>query len=195
MITILKSTAINESSGINISDDPTFELVRELKAGNLKAFSKLYNSYAPALLWIIEKIVKSTPCSEDVLQETFIKISRSILTYDPHKGKLFTWMARTARNTAIDLLRNRDHLNANKNEDLEILVEKQDINFSFVYNPETIGIRQLITILPVPQREVMELFYFQGYTHSQVSKELNIPIGTVKTRLRSSIIILREFFK
>ena len=193
MIAFLPITINDAPASLLVGLNET-ELVNALQAGDLKAFSELYKNYAPALLGIITRIVKSTECAEDVLQETFIKISKSISNYDRSKGRLFTWMAKLAKNTAIDLLRNRNHINSTKNEDLGGISEKIEIKYSASYNPEVIGVRQLTQGLSNSQKEILDLIYFQGYSHSEAADALNIPIGTIKTRIRNSILTLRKLF-
>ena len=170
------------------------DLVCALKNGDVKAFAELYDRYAAALFGVIGRIVNSNECAEDVLQETFIKISRSISTYDEDKGRLFTWMAKTARNTAIDLLRSRGQINSRKTDDLDTLAEDAAQRQFSMYNPEFIGIRQLTWTLPENQKTILDLVYFKGYSHSEAAKILDIPIGTVKTRIRLAILTLRKCF-
>ncbi|MFP5080166.1 RNA polymerase sigma factor [Pedobacter sp. JCM 36344] len=169
-------------------------LVNSLKSGDQKAISILYTMYSPALMGIISRIIKFDEIAEDVLQETFVKIWKSIDQYQESKGKLFTWMARLARNTAIDQLRGRGYINSRKNSDLEDVFVEVDMNNQMVYNPETIGLKKLTMNLCAPQKAILDLIYFKGYSQSEVAQELNIPLGTVKTRLRMAIATLRKYF-
>lgn len=170
------------------------EQVCILRLGTQKSISQLHQNYAPSLLGIIIKIVKAREIAEDILQETFVKIWHSSSQYDESKGRLFTWMARLAKNTAIDHLRSRSGINAAKNCDLDRLYTEIDKANQTSYNPETIGIRQLTTTLSTSQQSVLELIYFQGYTQSEVAKKLDMPIGTVKTKIRTAILRLRKHF-
>ncbi|MBC7567872.1 MAG: RNA polymerase sigma factor [Pedobacter sp.] len=156
--------------------------------------STLYTMYSPALMGIISRIIKFDEIAEDVLQETFVKIWKSIDQYQESKGKLFTWMARLARNTAIDQLRGRGYINSRKNSDLEDVSVEVDMNNQMVYNPETIGLKKLTMNLCARQKAILDLIYFEGYSQSEVAEELNIPLGTVKTRLRMAIATLRKYF-
>jgi RNA polymerase sigma factor (sigma-70 family) len=169
-------------------------LVYSIKSGDQKTMSTLYTMYSPALLGIILRIIKFDEIAEDVLQETFVKIWKSIDQYQESKGKLFTWMARLAKNTAIDHLRGRGYINSRKNSDLDEVFVEADKSNQMVYNPETIGLRKLTMNLCAPQKAILDLIYFQGYSQSEVAEELNIPLGTVKTRLRMAITTLRKYF-
>lgn len=190
MIGLLLPIAIKNKSE-SFKED---ELVRSLQSGNIKAFSHLYNNYAPALLGIISRIVNCKESSEDALQETFIKISRYISFYDPNKSRLFTWMAKLAKNTAIDQVRSRGYKDSNKCDDLDEIVETIEYYHNASYNPDTIGIKQLIHVLTPIQKQILDLVYFQGYTHTEAAEELGMPVGTIKTRIRNAILTLRQYF-
>jgi len=170
------------------------ELVNDLVAGETKALEQLYASYSASLLGIISKIVKQDDVAEDVLQETFLKIWTSISQYDATKGRLFTWMARLAKNKAIDHLRSRGEVNSQRNEDIDLLSIEINQLYHTQYNPEHIGLKQLMKMLTPPQMLILEMVYFQGYTQSEAAEVLNIPVGTVKTRIRIAIKTLRAFF-
>lgn len=170
------------------------DLVAGLVAGNTKALEKLYKSYSAALLGIISKTIKQEDAAEDILQETFLKIWNSIGQYDSNRGRLFTWMARLAKNKAIDHLRSRGEINSLKNDDLaDFTVEVNQLH-QIQYNPEFIGLKQLLRALSPEQTKILDLIYFQGYTQVEVSEMLNIPVGTIKTRIRTAIKTMRSFF-
>jgi RNA polymerase sigma factor (sigma-70 family) len=169
-------------------------LVASIKSGDQKTIATLYTMYSPALLGIISRIIKFDEIAEDVLQETFVKIWKSIDQYQESKGRLFTWMARLAKNTAIDHLRGRGYVNSLKNSDLDEVFLEVDRDNQIVYNPETIGLKKLTMNLCASQKAILDLIYFQGYSQSEVAEELNIPLGTVKTRLRMAIMTLRKYF-
>lgn len=169
-------------------------LISGIRLGCEKNFNTLYQMYAPALMGIISRISGSEVAAEDILQETFVKIWNSIDSFDPARGRLFTWMAATARHNAIDHLRSKAQQNANKNSGMEDLLTELDISYHTTINPDIIGIRQLTSILPASEQEILDLIYFQGYTHSEASDALGIPLGTVKTKLRRAIGLLRVMF-
>jgi RNA polymerase sigma factor (sigma-70 family) len=91
-------------------------------------------------------------------------------------------------------LRGRGYINSRKNSDLDEVFVEVDKSNQMVYNPETIGLRKLTMNLCGPQKAILDLIYFQGYSQSEVAEELNIPLGTVKTRLRMAISTLRKYF-
>jgi len=167
------------------------ELVALLLQQNDQAFSYLYDNYSPALFGIINQIVSDKEIANDVLQDVFINIWRKISSYDEMKGRLFTWMLNIARNAAIDKIRSRPYQDSLKNQPLEETVSSTAANH--VVNPQIndIGLKKLINKLKEEYRVLIDLSYFQGFTHEEISKLLNIPLGTVKTRIRSALIQLR----
>lgn len=170
-------------------------LVAELKSADPLAIQKLYKMYAGSLNGIIRRIIKHDEVAEDILQDTFIKIWKSIALYDSSKGKLFTWMANVAKNLAIDYVRSRAHLNLGKTDDITAMpVEIVDNKAYVLPNMETIGIKQLLMHLKSDQQEIIDLIYFNGFTHVQAAEILNIPLGTIKTKLRLAILKLRTYF-
>lgn len=170
-------------------------LVDGLKRGDKVAIDKLYKMYAGSLMGIISRIVKFDEVAEDVLQDTFVKIWKSIAQYDSSKGRLFTWMANLAKNAAIDQVRSKNYVNSGKTDDLgDTKVDLIDSINNVSFNAETIGVRQLMQYLKPDQKNILDLVYFEGYTQMEVAEHLNIPLGTVKTKIRLSILTLRKYF-
>jgi len=127
------------------------------------------------------------------LQEVFVKIWKQVSTYDASKGRLFTWMMNIARNASIDMLRSKNYQRSQQNRELtETVYEKGG---STSTNVEQIGLRKLVNSLKEDYRILLELAYFEGLTQDEISKMLNMPLGTVKTRLRTALIQLRELMK
>jgi len=163
-----------------------------LRQKRQEGFAYLYDNYSSALYSLILTIVSGREQANDVLQEVFIKVWRQIENYDENKGRLYTWMMQIARNAAIDHLRTREHKEGRKNQELtESVYEHGSADF----NPDKIGLRQIVNNLKSEYKELVELSYFHGLTQEEISRSLNIPLGTVKTRLRTALIQLREHFR
>ncbi len=154
----------------------------------------LYDMYSASLHGIIIRIVPQDEIAEDLLQETFVKIWNSFPSFDSSKGRLFTWMVNIARNVSIDKIRSKDYRNNSKNQDLENTVNYVDERRNTSINPEVLGVKDLVEKLKPEQKSILDLVYFKGYTHVEAAEELDIPLGTVKTRLRMAIITLRKYF-
>ena len=170
------------------------ELVIALQKQETIAIKALYDMYSGALLGVISRIVIHTEVAEDLLQETFVKIWNSASSYDSSKGRLFTWMMNVARNLSIDKLRSKDFKNSNKNQDIENNVDFIDEQKKVTFNADTLGLKELVTKLKPEFKSVLDMVYFKGYTHVEAAEELNLPLGTVKTRVRMAILELRKNF-
>ena len=171
------------------------ELIRLLKGKDKDAFVYLYDHYSKALYGIIYKIVNNEEIAQDLLQETFLKIWKNIDNYDPFKGRLYTWLLNLTRNYAIDHYRSSDFQHQNKIQNLEDSVSAVDKQMQGTMMNDHIGLKETVAELKPEYKQMIDLLYYKGYTHDEVAKEFNIPLGTVKTRVRSAIIQLREKFK
>ncbi len=168
------------------------ELVALLRDRNQSAFSYLYDNYAAALYGIIFRMVEDTPLAEDILQEAFIKIWNNFAQYDHTKGRLFTWMINITRNLTIDTLRSKGYKKQKKiSQDENSVTGYRDKGLN-EDRFDTIGLKKQLQYLKPDQRIIIDLAYFNGYTQEEISKEMNIPLGTVKTRMRTAIIELRK---
>lgn len=156
-----------------------------------RGFNYLYENYSGALYGTIIKVVLFPAEANEVLQDVFVKIWNSIQSFDVEKGTLYTWMLNIARNSAIDKLRSKAYKNNLKNQaipdfvnDSEQLTTEQTHNFGEVKN--------VVNKLRADYSEVINQAYFGGYTQEEISENLGIPLGTVKTRTRAAFQELRE---
>jgi len=182
---------IGRSRKLRLSED---KLIEGLKNMDGSAMSALYRMYSDSLYRVISTIVVIEEVAQDLLQETFIKIWKSFKQYDPGKGRLYTWMARLARNLSIDYLRSVNYRNYTVSENLSESTQQIDQKFQVSYNPELIGVKDMTNILNEDYRFDLDLIYFKGYTHVQAAEELNITVGILRSRLQSSITELRKTF-
>lgn len=172
------------------------QLVSLLKTRDNQAFGYLYDHYSGALYTIIVQILSDVELANDVLQEVFINIWRKIDSYDHNKGRLFTWMLNIARNASIDTLRSKTYQNDRKNQPMPGMVDEPMMPGQAAHlNIDNIGFRKVLSQLKEDQRVLIDLAYFKGYTHEEIATIQQIPLGTVKTRIRNALIQLREFLK
>jgi RNA polymerase sigma factor (sigma-70 family) len=171
------------------------ELVRLLKDGDEQSFSYLYNHYSGALYSIILQILPDQELANDILQEAFINIWRKIESYDPAKGRLFTWMLNVAKNLSIDTLRSKAYQNSRKNDELPDVIHMNVDSMRTQLNVDEIGLKKILVKLKPEHSVLIDLAYFKGYTHEEIAEIEEIPLGTVKTRIRSALIQLRELLK
>ncbi len=164
-------------------------LIQEIRKGSESAFLEFYERYSKALNAAILSYVRDKDTAEDILQETFVKVWKNIHFYDDSKGSVFTWMMQIARNSSIDVLRKQQKMKP---------VEIQESNLSVIGSEQTniqvIGLEGLIEKLPEEQQQIIDYLYYKGYTQQELADELDLPLGTVKTRSRIALRELRKWF-
>lgn len=163
-------------------------IVELLLKADEAAIDLLYDNYGAQLYGYLLNMLGNEAEAQDVLQDSFVKIWRHGQSYSADKSRLFTWVLRICRNTALDRIRSKKRrpettLNGSE-QNSHIGVTEQ--------KPEHIDIRDHLNKLDVKYIEVVKLLFFQGFTQKEASEALGIPLGTVKTRLR---IALRELKK
>jgi RNA polymerase sigma factor (sigma-70 family) len=174
-------------------------LLEKLKQRDQQAFQWLYDQYSAALFGVILKVVREEEQARDVLQDSFVKIWRNLDSYDPNKGRLFTWLLNVARNAAIDALRasvanNKPSTAKTIHPDTDTvhLVDRQQSTPPV--NSDHIGLKEVVETLRPERKQLIDLVYFGGYTHEEAAEELGLPLGTVKTRIRSALQELKQLF-
>ena len=168
--------------------------MKGLRQKNRAALDLLYNQYRGSLYGVIKRILKNEDVAQEVLQDAFLKIWNKIDTYDREKGRLFTWMLNVCRNLAIDKKRSSEINKESKTDSLENSVSKAERSMPIEQSTETIGLPESLNQLPEEQRFVVEYLYLKGYTQSELAEEFNIPLGTIKTRLRLAMVQLRSIY-
>ena len=170
------------------------DLVVLLNEQNNDAFNYLYDHYSGALFTIINQIISDKDTASDVLQEVFVNIWKKIDTYDAAKGRLFTWMLNIARNAAIDKIRSKGYKDSLRNQPI---TEGESGGIAMSSNPTVndVGLKKVLTTLNEEYRKLIDLSYFQGFTHEEIAKMLGIPLGTVKTRIRTAVSQLRTMIQ
>jgi RNA polymerase sigma-70 factor (ECF subfamily) len=169
------------------------ELVTLLAQQSREGFNYLYENYSAVLFGVIKRIIQDEDTARDVLQESFVKIWSHIGTYDPAKGRIYTWMINVTRNTAIDKLRSKGEVMKAKIHTGENVVDTMSVGRT-EQSTDRIGLNNLVADLQPEYRAIVHMAYYSGYTMAEISKSLNIPLGTVKTRMRQAIKQLREKF-
>lgn len=167
------------------------ELIVLISKGNQNAFAYLYDNYSQALFGVIFKIVNSKEDAEDVLQLAFVKIWSNFASYNETKGRLYTWILSISRNLALDFLRSKHEKNKSKIQSLANFVYILKSNNTLDSKTDYIGLNNIVNILNLEEQEMINLSYFQGFTQDEIAKQLQIPLGTVKTKVRNSLQKLR----
>ena len=169
------------------------ELLNSIARGDEQALASLYDRYNLILFSLILRILHSREEAEDVLQEVFLQVWSRAADFDQTRGRPFTWLVTLARSRAIDRLRSlgsrdRAALEATR----ETTDEVQDATDDVIRSEEGEIVRRALAELPEEQRRALLLAYFEGLTQSEIAARLGSPLGTVKTRMRSGMIKLRE---
>ena len=166
-------------------------IVELLQERNDKAISLLYDNYGDTLLGVAKKVVRSEDLAQDVLQESFVKIWKKADSYDPSKAKLFTWLFRIVRNTAIDKLRS-----VNTKTSKEIQIDVSDVYTIGVEStkPELMDVQEHLNKIEDKYQMVLDALFFQGMTQQEASEALDIPLGTIKSRLKIGLRELRKIY-
>jgi len=170
------------------------ELVILLKQKSREAFDYLYKNYSGVLYGVIRKVVFDEQTAQDVLQDVFVKIWNNIAQFSPEKGRIYTWMINIARNAAIDKLRSKGEIMKSKIHTGEDVVYNIEQGMKTEQLTDAIGLREMVAGLKPEYQTIVNLAYFKGFTLDEIAKTLDMPLGTVKTRMRQAIKTLREHF-
>ncbi len=173
--------------------DEATALLSRVAGGDQRAFSDLYDLIAPRMLGLVRHVLKDHAQSEEVVQEVLLEVWQTASRFDPNKGKAVTWMLTMAHRRAIDRVRSAQ---ASRDRDTKIGIRDLGRDVDTVSETVEISIEhkrveKAMARLSDLQRQAVELAYYGGYTQSEVAEMLNIPLGTVKTRLRDGLIRLR----
>lgn len=169
------------------------ELLQAIAAGDEQALARLYDRYRLILFGLTMRILNSRAEAEDVLQETLLQVWRRAADFDPARGKPFTWLVTLTRSRAIDRLRQRA-ARARLAESASTLVpdEASDAVTDTLHAEQREIVMRALAQLPEEQRQALYLAYYEGLTQSEIAVRLATPLGTIKTRMRSGMIKLRE---
>lgn len=179
------------------TDVDTSTLVRMIQSKNERGFHILYDKYCGALYGILMKFVRRADIADDLLQEVFVKIWKNIETFDPARGTLFTWMLKITRNHAIDYLRSScctQQLLHVDNEMYWLHADCVNANASNTNTAELKDLQNKALQLDAKYAEVIDMIFFYGCTHEQTARILKLPLGTVKTRARKGLGMLKNIY-
>ncbi len=171
------------------------ELVVLLKQQSRDAFNYLYENYSAVIFGVIKRVIADEQTAQDVMQEVFVKIWNNIGQFSPEKGRIYTWMINIARNASIDKLRSKGEIMKGKIHTGEDVVYNVQKGMNTEQQTDTIGLKAMVGGLKPEYQTIVQLAYFKGYTLDEISKTIDVPLGTVKTRMRHAIQLLRENFR
>ena len=168
--------------------------LHNLARGDETALGELYNRYGRLVYSLAFRVLGDSAQAEEVTQDTFLKVWREPLAWDPARGRFDGWLMTLARYTAIDRLRKETRRAPGGQIELEEDVA-DDVEPDGLDGLDVQHIHHLLGSLPAAQRQAVELAFFQGLTHAELATALHLPLGTVKTRLRLGLQKLRTLWE
>lgn len=164
-------------------------LVSAVRSGNQDAMAQLYDRYSSVVYAVALRVLTDAAAAEDVLQEIFMQLWRNPGSFDASRGNLAPWLAVIARNRAVDVLRKRKP----QTEITEAVVSVEPDMASEADRGRNVEkIRAVLKEMPASQRSALEMAYFEGYSHSEIAEKTKEPLGTIKTRIRAGLMLLRK---
>ncbi|HYN85127.1 MAG TPA: sigma-70 family RNA polymerase sigma factor [Pyrinomonadaceae bacterium] len=178
------------------SDAAEAALIERVARGDESAFAPLYDRYSPILFGLLLRILRDRPEAEDCLQEVFLQIWQRAPSFDPARGRPFTWLVTLARSRAIDRLRSTG---ARARTEQAAVAEQTDViadaDAEAFRSEQGAFVRGALAEIPEEQRRALLLAYFEGLSQSEIAARLGQPLGTVKTRMRTGLMRLRELLR
>src|SRR5947209_7209578 len=174
-----------------LADEDLMALVRD---GEPRAFEVIFDRHSGAAFSLAYRMCGRRAMAEDVVQEAFLSLWRSGARYDRRRGSVRTWILGVVHNRAIDAFRRgvtREGRNVSDEGLAEQLPAREHTEGEVVRRDEATRVRRVLGELPPEQRQVIELAYFGGFSHSEISEMLALPAGTVKGRMRLGLTKMR----
>lgn len=174
------------------------QLLALVAKGDRRAFGRLYDHSAPLLFTLSMRMLGDRDEAEDLLQEVYAEVWRKSVRYDERRGSPMAWLVTLTRSRAIDRLRSRashgygvtDSIQDNQATDVE---DRDPTPFDVRATAEIRGlVTKALGELPAPQRQALELAYYEGLSHTEIAERLQEPVGTVKTRIKLGMTKLRH---
>jgi len=172
--------------------DTDLALVSGVRSGDESAMARLYDKYSSIVYSVALRVLGDTGVAEDVLQEVFMQLWRNPGVFDSSRGNLAAWLSVIARNRAIDNLRKR-----RPETDIEGIVVSvvPDLASDAERSRAMQKVRGTLGSMPENQRTALEMAYFEGLSHSEIAAKTGEPLGTIKTRIRTALLVLRKAFE
>lgn len=181
-----------------LSADDEVTLMKRIAQKDHRALEELYDLYSTLLYSVLVKVLRHEQEAEEMLQEVFLKIWEKAPNFDAQRGNVYAWLVTLARNRAIDRI--RTERNRRLTDDRRVLLEQlqrvgrdQSTPLDLaVGSQRAASVQHALTEISGEQREVLWLAYFRGLSQSEIASQLELPLGTVKTRMRQGMIKLRS---
>jgi len=164
-------------------------LVSAIRSGNQDAMAQLYDRYSSVVYAVALRVLADAAAAEDILQEIFMQLWRNPGAFDASRGNLAPWLAVISRNRAVDVLRKRrPQMEITEN----LISVEPDLASDTDRGRAAEKVRAVLKSMPAPQRSALEMAYFEGFSHSEIAEKTKEPLGTIKTRIRTGLMLLRK---
>jgi RNA polymerase sigma-70 factor, ECF subfamily len=172
------------------------DLISFVGQGDAEAFTTLYDRHGRAAFSLAYRMMGERQAAEDLTQDAFLKVWRSASSYRAERGSVRTWILSIVHNRGIDQI--RSYASRRRTQDkIEASAPRSQPSEAFAQtwrNSQRDQIREALNTLPPEQLKILELAYFSGYTHVEISDLLSLPLGTVKSRMRLGLKKIRDYF-
>jgi RNA polymerase sigma-70 factor, ECF subfamily len=170
----------------SVEDARDRELVRRVRSGDEEAFRALFRRYGPQAKGLAYRVVRQRGLAEEIVQEAFLALWRDPASYKEDRGSFRTWLLSTVHHRAVDMVRREEAQRRRTLEQQAVKTSEEDIADSVADRVDLVETRQRVRgaleDIPPAQRQILELMYFGGKTQADIAAELDLPLGTVKSR-------------
>jgi RNA polymerase sigma-70 factor (ECF subfamily) len=172
------------------------DLISLVEAADAEAFTTLYERHSHAVVSLAYRVMGERQAAEDLAQDAFLKLWRSATSYRPERGSVRTWLLSIVRNRGIDQIRSQASRRRTQDK-IEASAPRPQPSEAFAEtwrNSQREQVREALSTLPPEQLKILELAYFSGYTHVEISELVDVPLGTIKGRMRLGLKKMRDYF-
>jgi RNA polymerase sigma-70 factor (ECF subfamily) len=173
------------------------DLISLVEAADAEAFATLYDRHSRAAFSLAYRMMGERQAAEDLTQDAFLKVWRGASSYRADRGSVRTWILSIVHNRGIDQIRSQASRRRTQ-ERVEASAPRSQPSEAFAEawrNSQRDQVREALNTLPSEQLKILELAYFSGYTHVEISDVLDLPLGTVKGRMRLGLKKIRDYFE
>lgn len=172
------------------------DLISLVESGDTEALAGLYDRHGRSAYSLAYRMMGDRQAAEDLVQDSFIKIWRSAKSYRAERGSVRTWILSITHNRGIDHIRSTASRRRTQDR-VEMTTETTQPSEAFSEtwrNSQRSQVQEALKTLPEEQLKILELAYFSGYTHAEIAEMLDLPLGTVKGRMRLGMKKIKSFF-
>ena len=176
-----------ESESVPLTDDG--QLLSRIQSGDEDAMASIFDRYSKVVYSVALRVLRDPATAEDVLQDIFVQIWRKPESFLSTRGSLGAWLAVVSRNRSIDVIRRRKHTDSTEEV---VLASSCNLAAESERSIMVERAREIMVSLPAEQRKAVEMAFFDGLTHTEIADLTGDPLGTVKTRIRTALLVLRK---